>query len=112
MDPHPMIVNEFFALLQKLKTANQLLNKALRLSLSRLLDFSSLEMCQNHVFPWPRTSLGELTCSATPLDTLAGGEGACSSVAAPLQEPHPVPAVSPSGLWLQLFGPAVTELPG
>ena len=39
----------------------------------------------------PRTSLGELTCSATPLDTLAGGRGLAQALLPLSKNPIPSP---------------------
>jgi len=72
--------------------------------MSRLLGFSSAEMHQNHIF---RGLALDPTGRAYSTPLSRRGEG----FAAPSQDAHPVPALRPSGLTLQLFGPRFTELP-
>jgi len=76
-----------FAQLHKLKAA-----KPCNCKMSRLLDFSSLEMHQNHIFhSFARDPTVWAYSTAVPLSWWEGG------LAAPHQEHYPVATVSPSG---------------
>ena len=99
--PHKRLWNKiFFSQLRKLKTANQLWNV-------EITWFFKPRNAPKLHFPvaLPLTPLSEHTALLS--ESSAGEEGACRP-----QEPHPVPALSPSGLRLQLFEPRFTKPPG
>ena len=91
---------EYFAPLRKVKTATP------TVKCRNYLNCEALK-CTKTTFPVaaPRTPVGEPTAL---LQTLLVGRG----LSAPTQEPHTVPALSPSSLRLQPFGPRFTAPPG